>query len=336
MKKKSTKKENKKGRPFGAKEKKNPNNLTSLRDRLLIEREEKHLTLKELSERTNIKDKTLSAFETGERKPNIDDLISIAKVLNVPTDYLLGLQNQKSMNIELSETSKKIGISEKSIEIIDELENELKYIFDEIVCSLNFERFLKMFNNYIGFDYDKRVNEREDELECEYAINTSEGKITIFPKDEELLIEKKCMDEVQKMKDYTSFRYKRNKKYYEYWIKKNKEINDELTKIEKINISKIKDDVERQYEEQNRFETIEKLNYSKERILFYRNLIENYETTNEEIELSRIARRKYLETISSKEYQEYIENYPIDEDTKIEIKKIETNVRKGKKNNGKK
>lgn len=163
MKKKSTKKENKKGRPFGAKENKNPYNLISLRNRLLKEREDKQLTLNELSDRTNISDKTLSAFETGKRKPNIDDLISIAKALSVPIDYLLGLQEQKSINFEIRELSKQTNLSEKAIQVLnntnaEEIEminrmfeyKDILYIIDKIIDFY-----------FMKFDIDRVLNDEE-------------------------------------------------------------------------------------------------------------------------------------------------------------------------------
>ncbi len=44
----------------------------------------------ELARRTRLQASAISHFETGQRKPSIDNLVRIAKALDVSTDYLLG------------------------------------------------------------------------------------------------------------------------------------------------------------------------------------------------------------------------------------------------------
>lgn len=50
----------------------------------------KKLTLRELSEKVNLKANTLSQIENEKRKPSIESLNALADFFNVSVDYLLG------------------------------------------------------------------------------------------------------------------------------------------------------------------------------------------------------------------------------------------------------
>lgn len=70
------------------------------------------LTQEELAKQINISPSAISLYESGEREPNLQTLVTIAKELNVTTDYLLGLSD---INIA----------SKASIEIIKDLINSI-------------------------------------------------------------------------------------------------------------------------------------------------------------------------------------------------------------------
>lgn len=72
------------------------NNLKKLR-------EEKKLTLRELSEKVRIDFSALSRAENGKRNLNDNDILILTKFFNVSSDYLLGLTNQKSKTISIKE-----------------------------------------------------------------------------------------------------------------------------------------------------------------------------------------------------------------------------------------
>lgn len=116
MKNNSTKKINGKGRPKGTKEKKLNDNRQLLRSRLVEETRETNL--QDLSKETNINYKTLNAYINGSRTPKIDDLILLSKELDVSTDYLLGLQDFKTSNIDEIEILKRTHLSESSIKFL--------------------------------------------------------------------------------------------------------------------------------------------------------------------------------------------------------------------------
>ncbi len=63
-----------------------------------------NLTQAQLSKKLGLTKSVISAYETGLRLPSYDVLIHIAKIFNVSTDYLLGLEHKQE--IDLSGLSK--------------------------------------------------------------------------------------------------------------------------------------------------------------------------------------------------------------------------------------
>ena len=55
----------------------------------------KQLTQAQLAQRLGLTKSVISAYETGLRMPSYDILISIAKIFNVSTDFLLGLEKKQ-------------------------------------------------------------------------------------------------------------------------------------------------------------------------------------------------------------------------------------------------
>lgn len=62
-------------------------------------RESKHLTQSQLAERMWVKKSIISAYETDSRPPSLDMLIKYSKEFGVSTDYLLGLESRKSLDV---------------------------------------------------------------------------------------------------------------------------------------------------------------------------------------------------------------------------------------------
>lgn len=58
--------------------------------RLRMLRNERKLTMKEFGERFKLAESTISGYETGNRKPDIDTVNSFATFFDVSVDYLLG------------------------------------------------------------------------------------------------------------------------------------------------------------------------------------------------------------------------------------------------------
>ena len=62
--------------------------------RLREAREELGLTQDKLAKAMNTQQTHVARWERGARKPSIDTVIAIAKILKVSSDYLLGLENE--------------------------------------------------------------------------------------------------------------------------------------------------------------------------------------------------------------------------------------------------
>lgn len=79
-------------------------------------RETKHLTQMQLAERMWVKKSIISAYETDARPPSLDMLIKYAKEFHVSTDYLLGIESDKTLNVN--------GLTDTQINTILNLINE--------------------------------------------------------------------------------------------------------------------------------------------------------------------------------------------------------------------
>lgn len=58
-------------------------------------REDHDLTQKDLASKLNIHVKTLYRYETGDSEPSLSEIIALAKIFNVSTDYICGLSTLK-------------------------------------------------------------------------------------------------------------------------------------------------------------------------------------------------------------------------------------------------
>lgn len=56
-------------------------------------------TQAQLAQKLGLTKSVISAYETGLRLPSYDILIGIAKIFNVSTDYLLGVERQQGIDL---------------------------------------------------------------------------------------------------------------------------------------------------------------------------------------------------------------------------------------------
>jgi transcriptional regulator with XRE-family HTH domain len=68
-------------------------------NRLKILRLKANMTQAQLAQKLGLTKSVISAYETGVRLPSYDILIHIAKIYNVSTDYLLGVENTHSLDL---------------------------------------------------------------------------------------------------------------------------------------------------------------------------------------------------------------------------------------------
>ena len=79
---------------------------------------ERNLTQKQLANMAGVAVSAISSYESGNRYPSYDVLINLAHIFHVRTDYLLGLNKMKTIDIS--------GLDEKEINIIIQLIDLLK------------------------------------------------------------------------------------------------------------------------------------------------------------------------------------------------------------------
>ena len=66
-----------------------------------------NMTQAQLAQKLGVTKSVISAYETGLRMPSYDILIHIAKIYNVSTDFLLGLEHKRDLDLS--------GLSEDEI-----------------------------------------------------------------------------------------------------------------------------------------------------------------------------------------------------------------------------
>ena len=76
------------------------------------------MTQEQLAQKLNLTKSVISAYETGLRLPSYDVLIRIAKIFNVSTDYLLGLEHKQEVDLS--------GLSQEEINALLNLIKAMK------------------------------------------------------------------------------------------------------------------------------------------------------------------------------------------------------------------
>lgn len=108
---------------------------------------EKGILQKELAEHIGVTPNTVSYYLSGDRCPDIDKIIEIAKYLNVSTDYLLGITDVKSTDTELQSVCNYTGLSENAIQTIKTYYNLTKQFAEETIVILDSNFDKKTFSN---------------------------------------------------------------------------------------------------------------------------------------------------------------------------------------------
>ena len=97
-------------------------------------RKKNNLTMKELGQKLNLAESTISGYENGNRKPDYDTLNKFADFFEVSTDYLLGRNvTQKDIDTYNPLLDPELGIWFKDIkDASPEKQEELKLFWDFI------------------------------------------------------------------------------------------------------------------------------------------------------------------------------------------------------------
>lgn len=104
------------------------------------------LAAKITSQYTTIQRQTISLYMSGQSKPDTERLTAIAKVLNVSTDWLLGLSGEKTTNGELAQVCNYTGLSKDAVETLVKLKDSpsgyMSVVIDYILSCEGFVREL--------------------------------------------------------------------------------------------------------------------------------------------------------------------------------------------------
>lgn len=88
-------------------------------NKLKLLRLQDNMTQEQLAQKLNLTKSVISAYETGLRLPSYDVLIRIAKIFNVSTDYLLGLEHKQEVDLS--------GLSQEEINALLNLIKAMKH-----------------------------------------------------------------------------------------------------------------------------------------------------------------------------------------------------------------
>lgn len=94
--------------------------MVDLGNRLKTLRLQKGITQEILAAQLSVTKSTISAYETGERKPPLENLVLLARIFKVSTDYLLGADNKSVTTLDLS------GLTETQISIVKTLVKSMR------------------------------------------------------------------------------------------------------------------------------------------------------------------------------------------------------------------
>ena len=78
----------------------------------------KNMTQAQLANKLGLTKSVICAYETGLRLPSYDILIHIARIYNVSTDYLLGIEQKQEIDLS--------GLSQEEIDALMNLINAMK------------------------------------------------------------------------------------------------------------------------------------------------------------------------------------------------------------------
>ena len=84
--------------------------MVNFGDKVKELRHEKRLTQQQLAELLGVAVSAISSYESGNRYPSYEVLISLARIFHVSTDYLLGLEKLKAVDVS--------GLDDNEIKVI--------------------------------------------------------------------------------------------------------------------------------------------------------------------------------------------------------------------------
>lgn len=92
--------------------------MVKIGQRLKDLRIERKMTQKQLADRLGLAISAISSYESGDRYPTLDTLAALARIYHVSTDYLLGLESRRDIDVT--------GLSEEEILVVSQMVHILR------------------------------------------------------------------------------------------------------------------------------------------------------------------------------------------------------------------
>ena len=87
-------------------------------EKLKALRTAKKMSQKDLADKVGVAKSVVSFYESGDRFPSYDVLIKISRIFNVTTDYLLGVERERMLDVS--------DLSEDDISVVNTVVEALK------------------------------------------------------------------------------------------------------------------------------------------------------------------------------------------------------------------
>lgn len=113
-------------------------------------REKAGLNQKECAEKLNVSRGSISFYENEERLPDIETVYNISTLFGVSVDYLIGLTDVKTSNIDIKATCDYTGLTERSISTLNYVQCKLKE-YNAYVRNNNSENELTAWYERYGY-----------------------------------------------------------------------------------------------------------------------------------------------------------------------------------------
>jgi len=148
---------------------------------------------KELAKQIGVKDNVVSYWCSGTRIPNTTQIVQIAKVLNVSTDYLFGLSDVATNDKDIKDVCEYTGLNEDSVKTLHYFSNKIKgnynYKFIDLFLNWffisgneNIDKLKDCLQNLTNINFENKTNADKIETEIEHGVQISEEYIDEFYK----------------------------------------------------------------------------------------------------------------------------------------------------------
>jgi len=139
---------------------------------------------KDLAKKLNVMDNMVSYYASGTRVPNVEQIIKISKILNVSTDYLLGLNDNPSTDPTQRAITEKYGLFNDVIKKLEEYQTNKGYekVIDFLNMLIESEDFVPLANSCMDYLtaqtlWNRRKQDYKKETGTEMPESPNDGMV---------------------------------------------------------------------------------------------------------------------------------------------------------------